>query len=754
VDIALDPFPFGGGVTTCDALWMGVPVVTCPGETFAGRHGLSHLANVGLAETVARDLDEYVELAASLAGDWPRLAALRAGLRQRMAASPLCDGKRFAANLITLLRDVWQQWIVSQGGRRPLEQPPPAAPEEVIHVLAVPQALDTAIQHHQAGRLHQAEEIYRQILNVAPQQVDALHLLGVVAHQTGRNDEALIYIGQALTLNPGQAKFHNTLAAVYRALGRLPESIGSLQQSVALNPNYAEAYNNLGMALFQQGQLAEASASLRRAVLLKPDYAKAFTNLGTILRAEGQIAEATTSYRRAVQLQEDLWEAHNGLGNVLKDQGQSDEAIACYKRALQLNPGYHRGSSNLLYALQYSDRITLGELAAAHAGFDRQFGDPLRPEWEPHGNLRDPGRRLRLGFLSPDLHRHPVGYFLVAPLEHLDPQQAETVCYSDSPDSDDLTARLRAAAATWRDTYTWSDERLASEIRADRIDILFDLAGHTGKNRLLVFARKPAPIQVTWAGYVGTTGLQAIDYILADPFEIPPEAEPHYRERVLRLPTDYVCYDPPEYAPPVSPLPALGKGYVTFGSFNNPAKLGPRTLEVWARILARIPQSRLVLKYKGIDGPELAGRLGAVFAGHGVDPGRVAFLGRSSHADALKHYQDIDIGLDPFPYNGGLTTLEALWMGVPVITCPGETFASRHSLTHLSNVGLTQTIARNLEEYVTLAVSLADDLPGLATVRAGLRKRMASSPVCDGKGFAANLMTLLRDIWQQWIVQG
>jgi predicted O-linked N-acetylglucosamine transferase (SPINDLY family) len=297
-------------------------------------------------------------------------------------------------------------------------------------------------------------------------------------------------------------------------------------------------------------------------------------------------------------------------------------------------------------------------------------------------------------------------------------------------------------------------EQLAAQIRADRIDILFDLAGHTAGNRLLVFARKPAPIQVTWAGYVGTTGLAAMDYILADRYEIPPQSEMYYCERVLRMPDGYVCYDPPAYAPPVSPLPAQEKGYVTFAAFHNPAKITPQVVEVWAQVLNRLPRARLVLKYLGMDDPSVVGRLADLFAGQGIDKARLEFLGYSPHGEALAQYQRIDVALDTFPYNGGLTTCEAIWMGVPVVTCPGETFASRHSLSHLSNVGLTETIAGDLEEYVELAATLAGDLRRLAALRAGLRDRMASSPLCDGKRFAENFAEVLRGVWRHWCERG
>ncbi len=242
-----------------------------------------------------------------------------------------------------------------------------------------------------------------------------------------------------------------------------------------------------------------------------------------------------------------------------------------------------------------------------------------------------------------------------------------------------------------------------------------------------------------------------MDYVLADRYQVPPEAEWHYCEQIMRLPDAYICYDPPAFAPAVTPLPALTAGRVTFGSFNNQAKLTPEVIRLWATILQRVPQLRLVLKYRGMSDCSVAGRLTEMFAGDGIEPGRVEFLDASQHADLLQHYNRIDIGLDPFPYSGGLTTCEALWMGVPVVTCPGDTFASRHGLSHLSNVGLTETIAHDLDEYVELAVSLAGDLPRLANLRAGLRERMAASPLCDGKRFATDWVARLRGVWEQWV---
>jgi predicted O-linked N-acetylglucosamine transferase (SPINDLY family) len=400
--------------------------------------------------------------------------------------------------------------------------------------------------------------------------------------------------------------------------------------------------------------------------------------------------------------------------------------------------------------MQYQTGVTLRALAEEHAEFERRHTARLRSSWEPHHNPPDPQRRLRLGFLSPNFCTHPVGFFLIRVLEDLDRRQAETVCYSDTLAADAMTERFRTAATVWREVRGASHEQLVRQVREDGIDILFDLAGHTGGNRLLVFAQKPAPIQITWLGYVGTTGLTAMDYLLADRHEVPEAAESYYQERVLRMPAGYVCYAPPGYAPPVSRLPALQQEHVTFGSFSNPTKVTPQLIEVWSRILRRVVRARLVLKFRGMDDPWLVRRLGEMFASQGVDGARLGFLGSAGHAELFEQYHRVDVALDPFPYNGGLTTCEALWMGVPVVTCPGETFAGRHSLTHLSNVGLTETIARTLDEYVEVAVSLASDWPRLAALRAGLRERMTASPLCDGERFADNLMRVLRDVWQGW----
>ncbi|MGO9919094.1 MAG: tetratricopeptide repeat protein [Isosphaeraceae bacterium] len=615
---------------------------------------------------------------------------------------------------------------------------------------------DHAVAHYNLGTalgdladLDEAIRSYRCALDLRPDYAQAHNNLANALKSQGQIHEAVAAYRRALELKPDYLTALNNLGLALADLGKRDEAIGYYRRALELRPDSAEARYHLGMVLHDLGRVNEAITCYRRALELNPDLAAAHNNLGNAYKNQGLLPAAFACYRRALELKPDYAEAYNNLGNAFKDQGDLDQAIACHRRALELKPDYAVAHSNLLYTLHYCQGVTLASLAEAHAGYNRQHAVPLYRAEERAVKIRDAGDPPRLGFISPDLGRHPVGFFLVRVLESLRQEQHETICYSDRIIKDDLSHRLQAAATGWRDVNGLSDERLAEQVRADEIDILFDLAGHTAHNRLLVFARKPAPIQISWIGYVGTTGLQVMDYILADRYEIPPDGERYYCEPVLRMPHGYVCYDPPSYAHPVSHLPALERRYVTFGSINNPAKIGPGVVEVWARILHRLPEARLVLKYKGMDEPALAGRLTSLFAAGGIDGSRLEFLGKSPHPDSLAHYHRIDIALDPFPYNGGLTTCEALWMGVPVITWPSETFAGRHSLSHLSSVGLTQTIARDADEYVELAVSLANDLPRLAAMRAGLRDQMAESPLCDGPRFAADLMSVLYDVWER-----
>jgi predicted O-linked N-acetylglucosamine transferase (SPINDLY family) len=635
-----------------------------------------------------------------------------------------------------------------------------------------------------SGRHEEALVAYRRAIELRPDMAEAHTNLGNSLCALGRLDEALAACRQAVALRPGLAAAHSNLGNALRAKGCLDESIAAYQRAIAISPDFADAFSNLGNVLRERGRLGEAIAVLRRAIALRPDHAEAQSNLGNALKEERKYDEAIAAYRRAIALRPDYAAAYSNLGVTLKEKGELGPAVEALRRAAELDPdhaevlnnlsstllaqGDHQGAehycrralelrpdyvaahSNLLMCAQYQSGVTLAGLARAHAEWDERHAAKYRGGWQPLALDRDPDRPLRLGFVSPDLGRHPVGFFLARVFENLDPRRCVLVCYHCRAVRDDMTERLAGAAREWHEAAGLDDEVLAARIRADRIDILFDLSGHTADGRLLIFARRPAPIQVSWIGYVGTTGLKAMDYLLADRYHVPPAAEPHYCERVLRMPDGYVCYDPPPEAPAVGPLPAGERGPITFGCFNNAAKLTPEVIALWAEVIQAVPDARLLLGAAALGGSAARERITAAFTAAGAVRDRLEFHGALPWTKLLAAYNRVDIALDPFPYSGGLTTCEALWMGVPVVTLPGETFASRHSFSHLSNVGLTETIARDRQDYIAIAARLAGDRTRLAALRAGLRDQMARSPLCDGPRFARHLMELLRNVWGEW----
>jgi predicted O-linked N-acetylglucosamine transferase (SPINDLY family) len=597
------------------------------------------------------------------------------------------------------------------------------------------------------GQLAEAVACYRRALQLRPALVEVHCNLGDALQSQGTYQEAVASYRRALELRPTLASAHIKLGNALKVLGRVEEALACQHEAVRLDPGNYTAHHNLGIVLQIHGQENQAMAAYERALSLKPDCVESLVNLAGLIRLKGKLSKAVALCEQALWHQPDCAEAYGTMTAALQAQGRLDEALASSRRATELKPESAGLYGIYLATLQYSPDVTLARLLEAHREYDTRYAAPLRRAWPAQGKARAADQALRLGFVSPHFARHPVGTFLIAGLENLDPRQCSVTCYSDTIPPDDLTARFQMASSRWRDVVGRTDEDMARLIREDEIDILFDLAGHTAGNRLLVFARKPAPLQITWLDYEGTTGLQAVDYLLADRYEVPPEAEGWYTEKVLRMPDGFVCYEPPAMAPPVSPLPALTTGRVTFGSFNLLGKITPRVIATWARILHRVPGSRLFLKYHGLDDPGTGARFRERLAAEGISAERLILEGPSPYAEFLARYHQLDIALDPFPYTGGLTTCEALWMGVPVVTCPGETFAGRHGLSHLSNAGLTELIARDLDRYVELAVSLAEDLPRLVEMRRRLRTQVADSPLCDGKRFADNLLALLRRVW-------
>lgn len=597
---------------------------------------------------------------------------------------------------------------------------------------------------------HGAAEAFERALALAPDDAEAIRSLAAARLKTGDHARAVAMLDGLVTRRPGNAEAWTDLAVARRESGDPAGALTAVERALALAPAAPDALHTLGALRTQRGDQQGAAEAFARAIAAAPDRANYHGDLAAALFNLRRLDEAAAAAERAVALDDTLAGAFMNLGAVRNSQGRLVEAEAALRRALALDPALAQARSNLLFSLNYRDDVDDDALRAEHREWGRHHGEPPRAAWQPHDNARDPERRIVVGFVSADFNRHPVGFFVRRLFENLDRAAIEPVCFAAGGASDDLTAALRAAVPRWIDAAALDDAALAARVRAERVDILIDLAGHTAGNRLLAFARKPAPVQMTWAGYVGTTGLAAIDWLIADRFHVPEGWEGDIVERVLRLPDGYVCYAPPDYAPAVTALPAASRGHVTFAGFHNPAKIGPRAIALWARAMQAVPGSRLLLKYKGIDAAANRDRLLAGFAAAGIAADRLRLEGVSPHHELLARYGETDIALDSLPYSGGVTTLEALWMGVPVVTLPGRRFASRHSLSHLANAGLPELAATDDDGFVAIVRGLAGDLGRLAALRASLRARMAAAPVCDGPRFAASFAAGLRDAWRGW----
>ena len=598
------------------------------------------------------------------------------------------------------------------------------------------------------GQLDEAITAYRQAIVLRPNDPEIYSSLGYSLKVNGQLEKAIAAYRRAVALNPNLPGAHNNLGNLLKDKGQLDEAIGAYQQALALNPKLPEAFNNLGIVLKKKGQLDQAIAAYRQAIVLRPNYPEALSNLGKALREKIELDEAIAAGRQAVALNPNLPGAHINLGNALKDTGLLDEAIAAYRHAISIDPRQPSLGSNLAYILHFHPDYDGRAIAEEQARWNRQYAAPFRWLIQPHENDRDPDRRLRIGYVSPDFRAHPVGRFLLPLLAHHDKQQVEVFVYSGLLAADELTGRLRSHVDVWRDIVGLSDERAVELIRQDRIDILVDLTMHTANNRLLVFARKPAPVQITYLAYCSSTGLETIDYRLSDPYMDPPGMdESIYSERTIRLPDTYWCYEPIISNSDVTPLPALERGFVIFGSLNNFCKVSEPALAAWIQLLRNVPSSKLLLHAcEGSHRRRVCDRLQR----EGIDPVRLRFAGFMPTQQYFELYHEIDIGLDTFPYGGGTTTCDALWMGVPVVSLAGRTAVGRGGVSILSNIGLTELVAASPDTYVRLASDLAGDLPRLRDLRSTLRERMEQSPLMDGARFATNVEAAYREMWHTW----
>ena len=605
---------------------------------------------------------------------------------------------------------------------------------------------------HDRRMYSEAFTAYRYALRLQPNLLQALLNLGAALLETGDLTAAEAQLLQATRLHPSSPEAFNDLGLAQTAAGKLDAAYQSLQQALTLAPQHVMAMTNLGQALTKGKRHDLAASVFDRALALQPDLAKAHLGRANALRELGLLEEAEVSYRQALALQPQDPPAEVGLGICLVEQGRAEEALTHYQAAQAIERNDLAVLPSMMFARQYlshptplediHEARTFGAAASAHA---QAF-----QHWQV---TADPHRQLRIGLVSGDLRQHPVGRFLESVLIELAAQHSASlafVAYSNHHEEDELTARLKPRCTQWHAVADWTDAKLAHQIHQDAVDILIDLAGHTTHNRVPVFAWRPAPVQLSWLGYFATTGVAEIDYLLADPHTVPPEHETHFTETIWRLPDTRMCFTPPSEPVAVSPLPAQASGHITFGCFNHVGKINDTVIATWSRILHRVPGSRLFLKAKQLAGEAARDRLTRAFAAHGISGSQLLLEGGSPRQQYLETYHRIDIGLDPFPYTGGTTTVESLWMGVPVITQAGPNLISRQGLGLLHNAGLPHWVASDADDYVERAIAFANDLPALATLRSQLREQVLASPLFDAQAFANHFEQAMRDMWALW----
>jgi len=596
-----------------------------------------------------------------------------------------------------------------------------------------------------AGRLAEVENQARLLAERYTNCAAVWKLLGASRHFQGK--DGIPALRKVVELQPADALAHSNLGNALKDIGQLEEAVASYRRALKLKPDLAGIHYNLGLTLTDLGQIDNALASYRHALALKPDFAEVHSDLGNALSKLGKLDMALASYRRALVLKPDYAQAHYNLGLALQGIGQLENALSSYRRALEIKPDFVDAHNNMLFVLNYTTHYT----PAYCQEKARQFGQMITgkvsrrfTDWQ----CSSQPERLRVGVVSGDLRNHPVGYFLESLVTQLDATRIELVAYPTHVKEDALTARIKPHFAAWKSLASLGDEAAARLIHADGVHILLDLSGHSRHNRLPVFAWKPAPLQASWLGYFATTGVVEMDYLLADQMGVPETAREQFTEAIYYLPDTRLCFTPPQSDLPVAPLPALTNGNITVGCFQDLSKVGNNVLAVWGRIFAALPDAKLRMQCAQLSEPAQVAQMTERLRCHGIDPRRVTLYGLMPREAYLAAHAEVDLILDTYPYPGGTTTCEALWMGVPTLTLAGESLLARQGASLLTAAGLDEWVVTSEEEYLAKAIALAGDLSGLANMRATLRAKVSGSPLFDARRFARNFEVALWNIWK------
>ncbi len=644
-----------------------------------------------------------------------------------------------------------------------------------------------AAEAHQAGEMQQALDIYDQILQLAPESDDIWVNIAEIYAKSGQQPVAVQALHKALNINsanhlawynlalasfvlnnwemaeqsikttiqlaPDMALAHFTAGNIYHMIGRHQEAVEAFRACLRLDETNAEAWSNLGVTFCDLEQRQEAIQAYLMALKHDIGLVSAHGNLALVLLQIGRYKEAISSAQRALAIDPDHTDTLNTMGAIYANRGEHEKAVEYFRHAIAVKPDFWKAHSNLLFCILHKDSTTLAEVQELHQEWYQLHGTKGIIEQSFKNNL-DPDRRLRIGFVSGDFRSHPVGYFIFNTFSRLIAEKAfDIYVYANQyEEKDDFTLRFRnMTGENWRQIWNIPAEKVVETIKNDQIDVLFDLTGHNARHRLDIFGLRAAPVQVTWAGYMATTGVPQIDWLLCDNIQTPLSDQPYYNERLYNLPNSFICYTPPPDAPPLADEPpCIQNDYVTFACFNKPSKVTARAIRNWSQILCALPGSRLVMKFSGLGDNETVQFFRDQFTAHGVQPEQLQFEHNSPHAVLLGRYNGVDMALDPMPYTGSTTTLEAIWMGTPLVTLPGDIFPARHAASYLTSIGLPELIAQDEQDYVEKVIALARDPDRLRHYKKTLREQMRTSPMCNQDLFIPEFNKAVRFFWQDY----
>ena len=616
--------------------------------------------------------------------------------------------------------------------------------------MNIEKTFELAVENHKKNNFQIAEKFYKEILKINPTHFKSIFLLGTLSITVKNFDKAVELLNQSISIQPEHAQSHCNLGVVYKELGKTEKAKSYYQKAISIKPDFADPHNNLGIIFNELDEIEKAITCYQKAIDIQPDYADAHYNLGNALHKINKHRAAIMSYEKVIRINPNYTAAYYNLGNVMSILGEFKKAISCYEKAINLKKNHSLAYNNMLFAFLYMEKAD-PKICLKRAKEFRSSLKPIKDDFLIKYQFNTKPKKLRIGFVSGDLREHPVGFFLLDTLSHLKNENLELIAYSNSQIEDDINKKLRSHFNNWCVIKSKSDMDVINTIRKDGIHILIDLSGHSDQNRLPIFINRPAPIQASWISYPSTTGIPEIDYMIGDSFVTPESEAKHFAERIFRLPNMWVCFTPPDSDIEINEPPVIKNGYVTFGSFNHLSKINKKVISLWSKILKSIPKSRIFLKTKQLNDSYLKKKIIDEFKENGVNLNSIILEGSSPRNELLNSYNKIDIALDPFPYSGGVTTLEAIWMGVPVLTKKGFRFVSHTTESINHNSGMSDWVASDENEYVKKAIKFSKDLELLTNINKNLRQKALKSPLFNSTVFAKQLNNAFWEMWNNFI---